>query len=410
MPVTSQSQLAIIGGGAAGLMAAISAAKTNRASIALFERNARCGAKIIVSGGGRCNLTNRQVSARNYYGGSKAFIRNVLSAFDQEDTIHFFKSLGVRLVTEEDDRVFPKSSRSHEVLDALLSRARALGVEIKARHYVENVRCHDNGFAISTNHGEYTAQKLLLAAGGVASPQYGTDGSGFVIARALGHTTSDIGPALVPIAVEKPKFGALAGITVNAALTLSEEHKSLASSAGSLLFTHEGISGPATLNISRELAFHPEAGLFLNLLPQKDLAAIQCWFRQQIQTHPRAQASSIFKGLLPDRLGETLINLAQIDQSLRLGKLSRVQLKALSIIVTQLPLRNARPLDFKEAHCTAGGVLLSEIRYQTMESRITKGLFLAGEILDVDGVTGGYNFQWAWSSGWLAGKSMAEGL
>ena len=391
-------------------MAALSAAKTNRASIAIFERNARCGAKIIVSGGGRCNLTNRHVSAQNYYGGSKAFIRNVLSAFDQEDAIHFFESLGVRLVTEEDNRVFPKSSRSQEVLDALLSRARALGVQIHTGYYVENVRCHDNGFAISTNHGEYTAQKLLLAAGGAASKQYGTDGSGFAIARALGHTVTDVGPALVPIAIEKPKFAGLAGITIAAELTLMEEGKSLASSAGYLLFTHDGISGPAALNISRELSFHPDAGLFLNLLPQKDFAAIQHWLKQQIQTHPRAQASSILKGLLPDRLGEMLISLAGINPRLRLSALSRVQLKALSNIVSQLSLRNARPLDFQKAHCTAGGVLLSEVRYQTMESRIKKGLFLAGEILDVDGVTGGYNFQWAWSSGWLAGKSMAEGL
>ena len=407
LPVASQSEIAIIGGGAAGLMAALSAARANHASIALFERNTRCGAKIIASGGGRCNLTNRLVSPKNYYGGSKAFIRNVLAAFDQEDTIHFFESLGVHLITEEDDRVFPKSGRSQEVLNALLSSAHALGVKIHERHYVENVRFHDNGFVIFTNHGKYTAKKLLLAAGGAACPQYGTDGSGLAIARALGHTVTDIGPALVPIAVEKPKFAALAGITIDAALTLKEKSgKALSFSTGSLLFTHEGISGPAALNISRELTFHPGSVLFLNLLPHKDCAAIEYWFKQQTEARPRVQISSIFKNLLPDRLCEMLISLAGIDPRIRLSALSRTQRKDLSVIVTQLPLRNAQPLEFEKAHCTAGGVLLSEVRYQTMESRIIKGLYLAGEILDVDGVTGGYNFQWAWSSGWIAGRSM----
>lgn len=403
-----RDDLVIIGGGAAGLMAALSAAEAGATCIRILERNATCGAKILVSGGGRCNLTNRNLSAEDFHGGSRHAIRNVLAAFDQDAAMRFFEGLGVPLTTEEDGRVFPKSNRAHDVLAALLDRAEKLGVHIETRCLVRAVRVEELGFAIETDSGTRIAKRLLIAAGGAAFPQVGTDGSGFRLAASLGHSIVEPVPALVPIACGMPELRSLAGVTVEAELALSEAGREVAHSRGSLLVTHEGISGPAALDISRELSRAPQAGLSLNLLPACDLKAIEKLLRDAISVRPRGHAASILRDRLPERLCAAIVTISGVAPERPLNELSREEIGSLTKAFGALPLPGARTKGFEEAHATAGGVPLSEVRYQTMASRLVPGLFLAGEVLDVDGRSGGYNFQWAWSSGYLAGKTAAR--
>ncbi len=402
-----RGEIVIIGGGAAGLMAAIAAADAGAASVRILERNPSCGAKILVSGGGRCNLTNQNLSAEHFHGSSRHAIRNVLAAFDQDAAMRFFEGLGVPLVTEEEGRVFPASHRAHDVLAALLSRAEKLRVQIETRCLVRSARVQEQGFAIDTASGERLAHRLLIAAGGAAFPQVGTDGSGFRLAASLGHSIVDPVPALVPIACGMPELQGLAGITVEAELTLSREGKTIARTGGSLLFTHEGISGPAALNISRELSRHQQASLSLNLIPGSELKAVETIVRDAITSRPRAQAVSLLHERLPERLCAAIVTVSGVDPKRPSNELSRGEIASLARAFGALPLPGARTEGFDEAHATAGGVPLAEVRYQTLASRLVPGLFLAGEVLDVDGDSGGYNLQWAWSSGYLSGRAAA---
>lgn len=372
------SDVAVLGAGAAGLMAAIFAARGGARVVAL-DGAKRLGAKILISGGGRCNVTHDVVHASDF-NGSRNAIAKILRTFDVAATIDFFASLGVTLKREETGKLFPTSDKARTVLDALLRAAE--GVEVRTDYKVARV---ERGFVINDS---LQARKVILAAGGRSVAKTGSDGSGYTLATSLGHTVTPTFPALVPLVLPKQHpLTTLSGLSIDAELAVrSPSGKVLHRERGSMLFTHFGISGPVVLDISRHWIASQPATLTANLLPGETYESLDAALLDSTRS---------VRQRLPARLRELL---APKDAT-------REERRRLIRDLLELPLPVIRDRGFEYAEVTAGGVPLSEIDTATMQSRVCPGLYLCGEILDVDGKIGGYNFQWAWASGRLAGIS-----
>lgn len=394
----------IAGAGAAGLMAAIFAARGGARVIAV-DGATKIGAKILISGGGRCNITHQAVRADDF-NGSRNTIAKVLRTFDVEATVTFFESIGVPLVEEETGKLFPAGNRARTVVDALVRAAVDGGVEIVTAARVLKIdTSSERGperFQITTARGLVNAQSLVLATGGRSVPKTGSDGFGYELARSLGHTITKTFPALVPLVLERGHWlTSLSGTSVNAELQVrSPSGAILHRDRGALLFTHFGLSGPLVLDVSRHwLASHP-AKLILNLLPDESFESLDASLIDGGRRNPHATVASILRRRLPERLAE-LIGTEPLGRLTKEGR----RLVVRRLLEMPLPVVSDRGFDYAEV--TAGGVPLEEVDVRTMGSRRTAGLFLCGEILDVDGRIGGFNFQWAWASGRLAGIAAA---
>ena len=402
------SDVIVVGAGAAGLYAAIHAGRAGAKTLAL-DGARRLGAKILVAGGGRCNVTHHAVDEKAYAGASPNAIRKVLRRHGVAETVAFFEEQGVELKQEDTGKLFPTTDRSRTVLDALLTAADKADVDISFPRRVERIEQAGEDFVVSGDWGSARARKLVLATGGMALPQSGSDGAGYDFARQFGHTTTEhIKPALVPLILPGGHpLRELSGIAVEASLTVhGGTGKKLKSFTNSVLFTHFGLSGPCALDISRywraSLIADSGTTLVVNLLPGLDEqrldAALLADSGATVLTHLRGQ--------LPERLVRSLAEAAEVDPSARIATLSRDRRRALVRFCTawQLPIEGDR--GFGHAEVTMGGVPLKEIRLETMESRLCPGLHLVGEVLDVDGRIGGFNFQWAWASGYVAGRAL----
>ena len=419
MPLPAACDLGIVGAGAAGLFAAIQAGRaaggrTLPLSMVAVDTARKLGAKILVAGGGRCNVTHHRVDERDYAGSTPAAIRKVLRRFDVAEVVEFFAKAGVELKREETGKLFPVSDSARSVLAALLREAADVGVELVHPARVEAIEppgaSPRGGFRVTTTAGAVEARRLVLATGGRSLPKSGSDGSGFALAASLGHTlTEPILPALVPLVLADGHFiRSLSGLTVPTRLTLtSATGKRLATSEGSTLCTHQGLSGPAVLDISRHylLARHADAGmrLVINWLPQ--LAADE--LDVSLRDARSRGAVAVLRPYLPERLARQLCEEAGCPSAGDIPKESRRRLVRL---ICEMPLPVVGDRGFSTAEATAGGVPLSEVRLETMESRLCPGLHFAGEVLDVDGRIGGFNFQWAWASGFVAGTSAVAAL
>jgi predicted Rossmann fold flavoprotein len=378
---TERYDVAVVGAGAAGLMAAIFASRAG-ARVVAYDGAPRIGAKILISGGGRCNVTHDVVRAEDFNGNRKA-IAKVLRTFDVAQTIDFFAELGVKLKREETGKLFPVSDRARDIVDALLRAASK--VDIRTNHRITDITQVD-------------AANIILAAGGQSVPKTGSDGSGYAIARALGHSVTPVFPALVPLLLEKDHWlTTLSGTSVDAELRVkSPTGRILHRERGSMLFTHFGLSGPVVLDISRHWIASQPATLSANFLPHETFESLEAAL---LGANPQSTLASFFRRMLPDRLvraGDTA-----------LSRLTREERRAAIHDVIDFPLPVTGNRGFNYAEVTAGGVPLTEVNVATMESRVRPRLYLCGEILDVDGKIGGYNFQWAWASGRLAGMSAA---
>ena len=410
--MSDQIDILIIGAGAAGLMAGIWASRTYPdRQIVILDSARKLGAKILVSGGGRCNVTHDEVDAAAYAGSSRNAIKKVLRRFDVPQTIAFFREIGVALKREETGKLFPVSDSARTVLDGLLTAVSQPNVVIRHPNRVEAVAKTETGFCVSGAWGELQTDRLLLATGGQSIPKSGSDGHGYALAKALGHTlTPRLFPALVPLTLPKGHFiRDLSGLTLPTTLTLwSNSRKKLVDFIDSTLCTHFGLSGPSVLDMSRHYIAakleDPAATLTINWLPAMRAAELD----RELQQLGRKTAVSYLRAYLPDRLAQALCVTVQLDPAARGDQLTRAQRKALVTAVTKLPLPIAGHRGYNYAEVTAGGVPLSDIDLKTMESRLCPGLFLCGEICDVDGRIGGYNFQWAWASGYTAGISVGE--
>lgn len=430
--------IAIIGAGAAGLMAAIWAGRSapSGSRIVALDGAKTLGAKILVAGGGRCNVTHHAVDESAYAGSTRPAIRNVLRRFDVRETIDFFRELGVELKREDTGKLFPTTDDAHTVRDALMREATRAGAHIRHPWRVATIaRTNDPGhpFRIertdTPSPSEHTllASRVILATGGMALPKSGSDGHGYTFARALGHsTTGRIFPALVPLLLDKAHptgsaLTALSGIALPAALDLRHANgKAIVRFENSTLFTHFGLSGPSTLDISRYVLDAlaqaradrtPEPVLTLNILPTHTLDSLDALILRETRDHGHASLTRLLTDLLvPDRLARALAGLASLDPATPLNKLTREVRRRFVLVCTQLPLPITGDRGFTHAEVTAGGVPLRELDLKTMESRVCPGLHLCGEILDVDGRIGGFNFQWAWASGFVAGSAAATNL
>jgi hypothetical protein len=404
------ADIAIVGAGAAGLMAAIFAGRThpNRTVVAL-DGARRLGAKILVAGGGRCNVTHDVIDERAYAGSSRNTIRKVLRRFDVPETVAFFRELGVELKREETGKLFPVTDDAHTVLEALLAAARAARVRLLHPCRVESLTKNGHEFTLSGEWGALQANRVILATGGRSLPKSGSDGGGYRLAQSLGHTlTRRIFPALVPLTLPRGHFLTdLSGITLPTTVEVrAASGKRLITFTDSTLLTHFGLSGPSILDISRYYTDarldDPGATLVINWLPDQTPETVE----RSLQTLGRATLLRYGAARLPERLVRALCREAGVDPATPGDGLTREARKAFARALTALPLPITGDRGYTYAEVTAGGVPLAELHLDTMQSRACPGLHLCGEICDVDGRIGGYNFQWAWASGYVAGVSV----
>jgi predicted Rossmann fold flavoprotein len=422
--VDESVDVAIVGAGAAGIMAAIWTGRTARPrgealSLVALDGARRLGAKILVAGGGRCNVTHHAVDESAYAGSTRQQIRRVLQRFDVPRTIEFFRELGVELKREETGKLFPVTDSARTVLDALLRAAGEAGSELRHPCRVEHVERASTGFVVNTDAGALRAGRIVLATGGQALPRSGSDGQGFALARGLGHSiTPHIFPALVPLVLPREHFlCALSGVAADAIVELrSGTGRRLASFTGAVLCTHFGLSGPAILDISR---YYTGAAIGARETGESPPQLVLNWWGRSAealeqhlidsaQAAPRESIGRMLRQRLPERLARALCEHADLDAGMRLHALTREQRRAVIAAVCQLSVPVTGDRGFTHAEAAAGGVPLAELNLKTMESRITPGLYLCGEICDVDGRIGGFNFQWAWASGYVAGSAAGK--
>lgn len=431
--------VAVIGAGAAGLFAAIFAAQAAPpgARVVALDGAKKLGAKILIAGGGRCNVTHDVVRPEDYAtAGSRNAVKKVLKSFTVANTVGWFADRGVELKVEDTGKLFPTTDRARTVLNALLTAAYDAGAELLTDHRVEEVRSlecevgsvnsetevqdpklHTSHFILHTSRGRFTATRVVLSTGGLALPTTGSDGFGYGLARNLGHTVTDTWPALVPLLLPANHWlTALKGIAVDTVLTLASPNgKVIHRQPGPTLFTHFGISGPAPMDISRHFTGHGgpdgDAVLTANLNPGRTAEQIDATLVEQAVTQPRTTVLQVARRTLPDRFAAALIERAvETEPDRPLAHLPRDSRRRLVTALTALPLPVTADRGYAHAEVTAGGVPLAETDLATMHSRVCPGLHLAGEILDADGRIGGYNFQWAWATGRLAGLGAGRSL
>ena len=408
-------KVVIIGAGAAGLATAIFAARAAPGlDVRCFDGASKIGAKILVSGGSRCNVTNRVVTERDFWGGSPRAVRHVLRAFPAERAAEFFESLGVTLHEEEDGKLFPDTNRSRTVLDALLAEAGRLGVSIETRRRVHSISRLEDGFSIETTDGDrHEAQVVVLATGGRSLPKTGSDGLGYELGRRLGHGYVETTPALAPLVLEGERHAGLAGVSHDATLTLRVNGSIATRLEGSLLWTHFGVSGPVALNISRHWHRAQLSGqacdVRLSLCPGETFESLEDWLLAQERIRPKALVATVLATRIPASIADAWVSASGVEPATTMAHLAKNDRRRLLHELLDTPLAVADSRGYSYAEVTSGGIPLDEIDSATMQSRICPGLFLVGEILDVDGRLGGFNFQWAWSSGWIAGHAIAKG-
>jgi predicted Rossmann fold flavoprotein len=402
----------VIGAGAAGLMAAITAAERGR-RVLLLEKNRKPGVKILMSGGTRCNLThatdNRGIVEA--FGPPGRFLHSALAAFGVAETIAFFEAEGVATKVEETGKVFPVSNRALEVLDALLRRLHRSGATLALGEPVLELEPAPAGFTLRTPQRLLQARRVILTSGGRSYPGCGTTGDGYDVARRLGHTVVPPRPALVPVRVNAPWVAELRGVTLpDVAVRVLAGQATLASRRGSLLFAHFGLSGPVVLDVSRAISGHADPAslrLEIDLLPDVKEPALDEFLRRESIASGKKQLAAVLSTHLPRRLCDALLVHARMPAERKAAALSKAERAELGRQVKRLTLPVAGTLGFEKAEVTAGGITLEEVDSRTLRSKCIPELFIAGEVLDLDGPIGGYNFQAAWSTGWRAGEAAA---
>ena len=395
----------IIGGGAAGMAAAIAAAEAG-GRVTLIERQSRVGRKLLATGNGRCNLSNRAAGdGTHYHGEQPGFSRAALARYGVEDTLAWFRALGLITEEEPDGKLYPYSNMAGSVLDVLRFALERPGITIRCGERVTALRRERGGFAVETETDRLRAGRVILAAGGCAGAKLGGVTDGYQLAAALGHSRTALHPALVQIKTDPTYPRALKGVKADAAVHLLRGRECLAETRGEILFTEYGVSGPAIFELSRAAATGGEGlRLSLDLLSGWTEAETAAWLRARRRAG-LSETAQLLTGTLHTRLGQTVCRAAgftnQPPETLTDGDLDRIarSLRGFSLPVTGV-------CGFDQAQVTAGGLRTAEFDAETLESRLVPGLFAVGEVLDVDGDCGGFNLQWAWSSGRAAGGAL----
>ena len=399
--------VAVIGGGASGMAAAISAAEQPGAQVILLERQGRVGRKLQATGNGRCNLSNLHASQPHYHGDDPTFVNNALARYTPVETLNWFRELGLYTVTEVSGKIYPYSDQANSVVDVLRFALERENLQLVTGYEVQKIRRNCTGFLVDGTGDPVFCDRLIVACGGLAGGKLGGSMAGYKLLRSFGHHVTKLRPSLVQIKCGWDGIGALKGVRANCHVVMTRDDVTVAESTGELQLTENGLSGPVIFEISRDIC--QGAGFWsarLDFLPDLNETALQTELAQRRAT--KLPAEELLTGILHNRLGRVLTRAAGIRGNRMIAELTDRELVAGCSAVKGFEIPLTEPLGMDSAQVTAGGVLTSEFDSQTMESRLVPGLYACGEVLDIDGDCGGYNLQWAWSSGRLAGRCAGE--
>ena len=404
-------KIAIVGGGASGLMAAYTAAGCG-ANVTVYEKNDRVGKKLLSTGNGKCNFSNLEMDETHYYSDNTEFIKTVLSRFGVADTVRFFESAGM-LSKDKNGYLYPYSEQASTVLDIFRILMKERNVRVRTGEMgteIEGMR--DGKIKVCTADGTEIYDKVILACGGKAAPTTGSDGNGYELLLKLGHTIHKTVPALVQLRVKEDFMKAISGVRAECKLTLFVDGKKQTSEQGEIQFTDYGISGIVTFQISRIAAYalseNRQVHVFIDFLPNQTPEELERFIRRK-KSHVKKEVTceEFITGLLNKKLMMKFLSLINVSQTAKVTVLDEKAIKRLAGICKEFKLTVRATNSFEQAQVTAGGIPLKEVT-ENLESRILKNCFITGELLDVDGKCGGYNLQWAWATGYIAGKEAAN--
>lgn len=395
-------KVGIIGAGAAGLAAAISAAEEG-AEVSVYESGSRCGRKILATGNGRCNMTNINADLENYHGTDPGFIRGAMKRFWVRETLEFFEELGIVPKVEDKGKVYPNSDQASSVLDVLRMRIESDGVTLVTDFNVSCVKKKNNGFEIHSFDGKRAyADRVIIAAGGKAAPNLGSSGMGYELLKAFGHTITELRPSLVQMRTAGDTAKKLKGIKFEGSAKMGENKED-----GEILFTEYGLSGPPIFSLSSR--YDTQRYIYLDLMPSYSEDDILNMLYMRIARNPDVSLENFFVGMINKKVGQVLLkDMGIAPLSRKSASLSDKEIKACVNCLKNWGFEITGTQSWNNAQVTKGGALTKDFNPITMESKLVKGLYAAGEVLDIDGDCGGYNLQWAWSSGIIAGRAAAK--
>lgn len=399
--------VAIIGAGPSGIMAAIIAARDHR-SVVLIDKNYQIGRKILATGNGRCNLTNKYLAKENYYGSDIDFLWKVIKQFNEKRTIDFFQNLGVVIKEEEAGRIFPRTNQASTVLAALTHELIRLNVKILTEHEVKDIVKKTNWEIQFTNEPPITSHKLIIATGGKAAHQLGSSGDGIYFAKKFGHKVYTLYPSLVPVETQEDWVQSVQGLKIDANVEFTIGREIISQRQGDLLFTHYGLSGPAIMGQARFIApfiGQKEITINIDIFPEGDVKKLDQLLTKIIDSNGAKSIRNALSGLIPASLSELILQLLSIDGHRKAAQVSKEDRQRIVKCLKKLSLHVKSLRPFKEAQVSRGGVDLHELT-KNLESKLVPDLYFCGEVLDVDADSGGFNLQWAWSSGYVVGHSV----
>ena len=391
-------QIVILGGGASGIMAALTAAEDKSNTVTLLERQARIGRKLLSTGNGRCNITNTNPSDGHYHGNQASFANYAIGNFDARESMAYFSKLGLLTVEQYGGRVYPLSDSANSVVDVLRFTLESRGVCVHTGECVKSVRKTGDTFSIVTDRDSYKSDRLIVACGGKAGGKVGGVSDGYDILKSFGHKCTKLYPALVPISTENEYTRSLKGVRCDARITLNGQ-----TSYGELQFTENGVSGPAAFDISRTATI--EGGtLMIDLLPYVENLVPMLQGRREV--FPNLESGNLLTGILHNRLAVVMVKYSGIRPSVPIAELSDAQIEKIVSDCHCFRLKIKGTGNFDSAQITVGGIATIGFDNKTMQSKLVPGLYACGEVLDIDADCGGYNLRWAWASGRLAGKTL----
>ena len=404
-----KTEIAVIGGGASGLMAAITARKSGK-EVVILERKDRILKKVLITGNGRCNITNVNANISNYFGKNISSVENILNRFTQQDTMDFFNELGIVCNEENRGKVYPLSGQASSVVDALRFEAEKLGIKIETEFYVRKIEKDGFKFRIySEDRKKIEAGRVIIAAGGQSYPELGSNGSGFELAKELGHSVTKLSPSIVQLKTEKYQVKGLQGIKTDVAVTAYGDNKKICTYDGELLFTDYGISGNVVFNISFVMPLYKDVEFEIDFMEKFDYNELYEMLKERKRILSHLTMENYFNGMINKKLGQFLSKVSGIEKlSKPVKDLNDSDIRKLCTVLKKYRVKILETTGFKNAQVTAGGVSLDEVNTETLESKIVKGLYFSGEVLDVYGECGGFNLQWAWASGHIAGENAAK--
>ncbi|MDD4727013.1 MAG: NAD(P)/FAD-dependent oxidoreductase [Tissierellia bacterium] len=400
------NRIIVVGGGAAGMLAAI-VAKRQGSIVTLLERNDRVGKKLLATGNGRCNYTNLNLSLNNYHGRNTSFAEFALTEFNVDNTISFFENIGITPADEDNGKVFPLSFQASSMLDVLRYELEYQGVELITDAYVIDIY-KKNKFTVKLRDGRtFTSDKIIMATGGMAMPASGSDGNGHSILKKLSHTTTDVFPGLVQLKLEGNIFKQVNGVKLVGTAGVYHNNNLIVQDRGDILFTDYGISGPPILQISRKAIEYINSGkvveLRISIIDTKTTKELYEYLIIRFKKLWMKDLEKSLVGLINKKMILPIIKELNLDKTENVGSMNNDDIFKIAELLTTWSFKIIGNKGWGQAQITAGGINTNEVNNKTMESKIVEGLYIVGELLDIDGDCGGFNLQWAWSSGYIAG-------